>query len=411
MAGNSLSITQTGLEAIDTALDAVSDNLANAQTDGFSSESVDFQTLLGEYIAGSPLGGGATVSGIDRDFSPGAIVQTDSPTDLAIQGNGFFVLQSPSGSQAYTLNGAFSISSNGTLVAADGSDVMGYGLNASGTSTGVLAPIVVPQGLLAPTASTQNTLTGNLDSTSPVLSGAINPSDPTTYSASVSVQVFDSLGNSHVLTYYFQNAGSSGTPPTEQWNWTATLDGSATGLTNNSGTLSFNSAGNLTSGGTPANPLTATIAGASNLSLNLNFTGLTQFAESTAASGTADGNAPGRPLGVQVNNNGVLSVSYSNGQTANVAQVAVATFPSNEGLALTDSGVYVQTNQSGVPTISTAGAGSAGTIQSSALESSNVDTTSQLISLVVLQRSFQANAKALQTEDAILGTIVELQTT
>lgn len=411
MAGNSLSVTQTGLQAVDTALQAVSDNLANAQTDGFQAESVNFSTLLGEFIAGSPLGGGVTVNGISRDFSQGAIVQSNSPTDLAIQGNGFFVLQGASGGQTFTRNGAFTISANGTLIGANGSQVMGFAMNASGIAGGVLSPIAVPQGLLAPTASTRTSLSGNLDSTSPVIAGAINPNDPTTFNASVSVQVFDSLGNSHVLTYYFQNAGPVvGPPPTEQWNWTATLDGSATGLANNSGTFAFDTSGQIVSGGTPATALTAIIPGAAQLSLNLDFNGLTQFAGSTAATGTADGNAVGRPLGVQFDNNGVLSVAYSNGQTAKVAQVAVATFASEQGLALTNGGVYVQTISSGQPTIATASAGAAGSIEASALENSNVDATSQLISLVVLQRSFQANAKALQTADTIMGTIVQLQT-
>jgi flagellar hook protein FlgE len=412
MAGNSLSVTQTGLQGVETAMQAVSDNLSNAQTTGFQAESVEFATLLGEFVAGSPLGGGVTVEGINRDFSQGAIVQSNSPTDLAIQGNGFFVMQDASGNTTFSRNGQFVIGAGGTLTGFNGSQVMGFPVSAAGVPTGVLGPIVVPQGLLAPTASTKTTLSGNLDATSAVLSGAINPADPTTYNTSVSVQVFDSLGNSHVLTYYFQNTGPSvGPPPNEQWNWLATLDGSATGLAGNTGSFGFDTAGQLVIGGTPATPLTAAITGAANLSLNLDFTALTQFAGSTAATGAADGNPVGRPLGVQVDDKGIVSVAYSNGSTVKIAQVAVATFPSTQGLALSNGGVYMQTTASGQPTIATAGAGAAGTIRPSSLENSNVDTTSQLISLVVLQRSFQANAKALQTEDNILGTVIQLQTT
>jgi len=412
MAGNSLSVTQTGLQAVDTAMQAISDNLANAQTDGFESEAIEFATLLGEFIAGSPLGGGVTVQGLKRDFSQGAIVQTGSPTDMAIQGNGFFVFQDSSGNLTFSRNGHMTVGPTGDLLSFNGSQVMGYAVNAAGKPTGILGPIVIPQGLLAPAASTQSSLSGNLDAGSPVIAGPINPADPTTYDTSVSVQVFDSLGNSHVLTYYLQNAGPvAGPPPTEQWNWTATLDGSAAGLANNSGSFNFDVNGNLVAGGTPGAPLTATIAGAANLSLNLNFNALTQYGGATAATGTADGNAVGRPSGIQVSNTGLVSISYSNGQTVNIAQVAVATFPSEQGLQLTDGGVFQQTQNSGQATIATAGAGSAGSIQASALESSNVDTTSQLVSLVVLQRSYQANAKALQTEDNILGTLMQLQTT
>jgi flagellar hook protein FlgE len=409
MAG-SLSITQTGLEAIDTAMSAVGDNLANAETTGFDSQAVDFGALVGEYIDGSPLGGGVETTGITTDFSPGSITQTNSPTDLAIQGNGFFVLQTSAG-QTFTDNGAMTIGNNGDLLAFNGSQVLGYAISRSGAAAGVLSPIVVPQTALAPSASTTVAASGNLDASSSVISGAINPNDASTYNASMSVQVYDSLGNAHVLTFFFQNAGAGSSSGTENWNWTATLDGSSSGLTGNTGTITFGSNGEVVSGGTPSTPLTATPAGAAPLSLNLNLGALTQYGATSAVNGTANGNAAGQPEGVQVSSTGTISVSYSNGQTVNVADIAVANFPSLQGLQLTNGGVYQQTQASGAPIITTAGAGSAGTIQSSALENSNVDTTGQLVDLVVLQRNYEANAKALQTEDNILADLMQLQTT
>jgi flagellar hook protein FlgE len=409
MAGSSLTVTETGLQGVETAMQAVSDNLANAQTTGFHSESADFATLLGEFVAGNALGGGVTTTGITRDLSEGAITQTNSPTDMAIQGDGYFVLGGSAGALSYTRDGQTQVDSSGTLVGFNGDSIMGYSVNAAGLSSGVLGPIVIPQGVLAPTASTKTSVTGNLDAASPVIGGAIDPTDPATYSTSVSVQVYDSLGNSHVLTYYYQNAGVGTAPVAESWNWTATLDGSAAGLANNSGTLGFDDTGAIVSGAQPALPLTATIAGAANLALNIDFSGLTQYAGGTAATGNADGNAVGRPEGVQIGNSGTVSVSYSNGQTVNVAQVAVATFPAEQQLQL-GNGVFNATSGSGSATISAPGSGAAGAIQANALESSNVDTTSQLVNLVVLQRNYQANAKALQTEDSILGTIIGIQT-
>jgi len=419
MSGGAFSISQSGLQAVNTGMQAVSDNLANAQTTAFNAESVEFSTLLGEYVAGSPLGGGVNEQGLVRDFSQGAIAQTNSPTDLAIQGNGFFVLQDAQGGQFFSRDGHTTVAANGTLVGFNGDQVLGYPISATGTAGGVLSPITIPQSVLAPAASTTVGMTGNLDSTSPVTGNlttpvAINPSDPTTYNSSVSVTVYDSLGNSHVLTFFFQNAGqvaaSGSTPATEQWNWMATLDGSATGVTNNTGSLNFNSSGALVSGGVPSSSLTATPAGASPLSLGLNFSALTQYATASATNATADGNAVGNPQGVSISSNGTVSMSYSNGQTANIAQVAVATFNSEQGLQLSSNGAYQQTDASGTPTISTPNAGAAGSIESGALESSNVDTTSQLVSLVVLQNSFEANAKALQTEDNMLGSVIQITT-
>jgi len=152
------------------------------------------------------------------------------------------------------------------------------------------------------------------------------------------------------------------------------------------------------------------LTGAAPLSLNLDFSSLTQFAAANATSATADGSGVGTPLAVQVGNTGIVSVSYSNGQLVKIGQVAVASFPSVQGLLLTSGGVYQQTIASGSPTIATAGAGAAGSIRPAALESSNVDTTSALVNLVVLQRSFQANAKALQTADNILAYVNQLVT-
>jgi flagellar hook protein FlgE len=411
MAGDSLSVTQTGLQAIETAMSAVSDNLANAQTTGFDAESVEFATLIGEYIDGSPLGGGVETPGITRDFSQGSIVQASSPTDLAIQGNGFFVFQDSAGNTTFSRNGAMSVGNNGDLLAFNGSQVMGYPVNTSGGTAGVLSPIVIPQTSQAPSASNQLSLSGNLDASSPVISGAINPADPSTYSATMSVQVYDSIGNAHTLTFFFQNAGPGTAPAAENWNWTATLDGSSAGLGGNSGTIGFDANGNIVTGGTPTAPFTATPPGANSLSLNLNLGALTQFADASAVSGTANGNAVGRPQALQVDNTGLISMTYSNGNVVSIAKVAIATFPALQGLQLTDGGVYQQTTASGAPTITTAGAGAAGSIQSSALESSNVDTTQQLVSLVVLQQSYEANAKALQTSDNMLSDLMQLQTT
>jgi len=410
--GSSLSVTQTGLQAVENGMGAVSDNLANAGTDGFKSQEVNFESLLGEFIDGNALGGGAVANGVSTDFSQGSIVQTNSTTDLAIQGNGFFMLQEGSGATDYTRNGNLTIGNDGSLLAFNGANVMGYAVNSSGVASGVLAPIVIPQGALAPAASSNVGLTGNLDAGSAPITGTIDPTNPATYTSSVSVQLYDSLGKSHTLTVYYQNAGpTTSSPPTDQWNWTATLDGSATGLTNNSGSIQFNSAGAVVSGGVPSSALTATVAGAAPLSLGLNFAQLTQFGTASSLSGTADGNVAGQAVGVSINPDGGVSVSYSNGKTANVAQIAVATFTSEQGLALGAGGTFQQTDASGAPTVQAAGAGGAGTLQSSALESSNVDVTNELVNLVVLQRSFQANAKALQTEDQIIGTVVQLQTT
>src|SRR5271166_2706245 len=138
MAGNALSVISTGLQGVETAMQAVADNLANAQTTGFESETVDFSTLMGEFVAGNALGGGVAATGVTRDLSQGAVTQTNSPTDMAIQGDGYFVLNSATGAPSYTRDGQTQVNASGQLAGFNGESVMGYMVNAAGVSSGVL---------------------------------------------------------------------------------------------------------------------------------------------------------------------------------------------------------------------------------------------------------------------------------
>src|SRR5579885_2209309 len=337
-------------------------------------------------------------------------LQTSSD-NLAIEGGGFFVYQTASGQQMFSRDGQISVGSDGSLVGPNGFQLMGFNVDSAGNPLGVLQPLVIPTSMIPPTASTQVTMQGNLDSSSPVLSGPINPSDPTTYSYSASVTVYDSLGNSHVVTFFYQNAGPDpANPGDELWNWTATLDGGTTGLANNSGSIDFDSSGNLVIGGTPASTLNATLTnGAANLSLALNFSSLTQFGSASVASGTADGNSASSPSSVSIDSSGLVTVTFENGMTKNIGKVGIATFTSDQGLQLGEGGMFAATAAAGQMTIAAAGSGGAGKLQAGALEESNVDTATELVNLVVLQNAYGANAKALQVEDAMASDITNIQ--
>ncbi len=408
---SSFSITETGLTAVETALNSVSDNLANADTVGFKSQSADFETLLGQNVGSTTVGGGVTVSGISSDFSEGTLNQTGQPLDMAIQGNGFFIYQTSAGQQVYSRNGQLTVGPTGALLGPNGDELLGYTVQSNG-SLGTVGPIQIPQALLAPAASTTVSLSGNVNSGDPVIASTttINPSSPATYDYSASVTVYDSLGNAHELTFYFQNNGPDPIHTGDVlWSWLATVDGSTTGLTNNSGTFDFNSSGAMVIGATPTNALKATLTdGASALSLSLNFSNITQYASGDSVSGTADGNAPAGPVSSQINSQGRISVTYSNGQTVQVGQVALATFVSNSGLELTTGGMYQATPSAGAITVSAPGAGAAGTISNGALEQSNVSVSDELVNLVVLQNIYGANAKALQSEDNVESTLINM---
>jgi len=403
--------TQTGLQAIVQALQTSSDNLANAQTIGYKAETPIFETLLGNQIGSQTVGGGAAVVGIERNFSEGSLLQTGVGTNLAIEGDGFFIYQTASGQQLFSRNGQVTIGSDGSLVGPGGFQLMGFGVDAAGNPLGVLQPLMVPTTMIPPAASTKVGMQGNLDSSSPVLSGAINPSDPTTYSYASSVTVYDSLGNSHVVTFFFQNAGPDpANPGDELWNWMATVDGGTTGLTNNTGSFDFDSAGNLVLGGIPAAPLGATLTnGAAPLSLSLDFTQLTQFGSASVVTGTADGNSAASPSSVSINSDGLVTVTFNNGMTRDVGMVALATFTSNQGLQLGQAGMFEYTASAGQATAAIPGAGASGKLRAGSLEESNVDTATELVNLVILQNAYGANAKALQVEDAMASTITNIQ--
>ena len=411
MAGNSLTVTETGLQGVETAMQAVSDNLANAQTTGFHSESADFATLLGEFVAGNALGGGVTTTGITRDLSEGAITQTNSPTDMAIQGDGYFVLGGSSGALSYTRDGQTQVAANGTLVGFNGDSVMGYSVNAAGLSSGVLGPIIDSARSAGTDRFDQNLRpNGNLNAASPVIAGAINPANPATYSTSVSVQVYDSLGNSHVLTYYYQNAGPGVAPVAENWNWTATLDGSAVGLANNSGTRRLRRDGRDGQRRSARAATDCAVAGAANLSLTaqlLRPDPIRRRHRGHRQRRRQCGRTPARRADRQQRHRLDFLLQWANRQRrpGRDRHFSLGTKPPAR-----QWGLLAPPASSGAATISTAGSGAAGSIQANALESSNVDTTSQLVNLVVLQRNYQANAKALQTEDSILGTIIGIQT-
>jgi len=390
---SSINISETGLKAYQTALGVVADNLANAGTTGFKSESPIFETLLGETLGGSSVGGGVLASGVERDFSEGSIIQSNNPLAMAINGNGFFVYQL-NGETVYSRNGDVSIDGAGNLVGPGGALLMGFPLNAAGLPAGALQPIVVPSALNAPSATTKTSFSGNLDASSPVIvSGTpIDPSNPATFSSSGSVRVFDSLGNSHIVTFYFQNNGSG------QWSWLATFDGSAAGLGGNTGNFQFNSSGQIVSGATPP-PFTAAPPGAGPLSIAFDFSQITQFAAQNSFSGNPDGHAAGTVTGIQTDANGVVSLKFSNGETVAIAQVALAEFSGQQSLQMAPGGFFQETTGSGPAAIGVPGAGGAGTISPSAIEESNVSTSDQLVNLVTFERFYEANAKALQTSN------------
>lgn len=398
---SSFSIPLTGLEASSTALNTIANNLSNMNTTSFKSQSVTFSDLFYQQIgssgAGNPLqvGAGTQIGSTETDFSQGSISDTSNSTDVALDGNGFFVIQN-GGQTEYTRDGDFTLSSTGALTTQDGQQVMGYPVAGGAVNTNSpLTAIQIPIGAVEqPQATSTLGLTANLNSASP--EGTVVPAQITLY---------DSLGVSHVATIDFTNNGGGA------WGYSIALPaGDATGGANLTGTLQFDANGNLT---TPAaNVAGITLTGLSDKANDLNITWdlygannkptITQVASTSAVSGiTQNGFASGEYSGFSIGSDGLVSAEFSNGQTTPVGQVALANVTNEQGMKIMAGNNYETTLGSGAATVGVAGAAGLGTLEDEALEGSNVDISTQFANLIVAQQAFEASSKAITTFDTI----------
>ena len=408
------SIPLSGLTAESTALSTIANNLANQNTIGYKNKTVLFSDLFYQNIgttgSGDPIqvGAGTEVGSMPSLFTQGSVQATGVSTDVAIQGSGFFVVQNSDGTLAYTRAGDFSVDNNNYLVTPAGQQVLGYPATNGVVSTGAgLVPLQLGAGTISPpTATTEVALTTNLDAAA----------TPTDTPFSTPITVYDSLGAPHVLNFTFTNTG----PGT--WNYTVTVpasDLSATGsVQNGTGTLQFDNTGNLISPAAGNDP-TITIQGLADGAADLPFTWqlynngvglLTQVAAaSSTTSETQNGVSSGSLVDFSINSDGTITGTFSNEKTQTLGQIALATFANNDGLQLQGNTDYTPTLASGQAVLGTPGAGGRGTLSGGALESSNVDIATEFASLIVAQRGFEADAKAVTTFDQITQDTIALK--
>ncbi len=404
----------TGLNNNAVAINVIGNNLANINTTAFKSSKTNFAELLAGLSTttatnGNPIqiGVGSTVQGVSPVFSQGSIAYTGRNTDAAISGNGFFVVSIDDG-LGYTRCGTFSLDSQGYLANSEGFKVMGYNIagGAVGNSSG-LAPIVIEKGgSLPPQATARMSMAANLDSQAPDAS-----------EFNTGMQVFDSLGTAHLVTVNFTKTG------TGQWTWTATLPaidtgGSATDppVQVGTGTLTFDGNGVLT--GLAANPtiqLTGLASGATDQTITfaiLDDNGnprLTSYASASSVSSTIqDGSAFSRLRDFSIDSDGIISGIYDNGSVHPLAQLALATFPNDEGLLKFKGTTFVAYGNSGEPSIGTAGTGGRGSVSGSSLEQSNVDIATEFTNLIISQRGYQANSRIITTTDELYQEAINL---
>jgi flagellar hook protein FlgE len=409
----SFSTALSALNATNTAIDVVGNNLANLNTPGFKDSVVSFHDLvtqsmgagLGETQVGFGVGPPVTI----RQFTQGALQTTGGALDCAVQGDGFLVATDASGQTVYNRGGNLQVDQNGYLTTSTGEKIQGWtnltGAGALNTNAPI-GPIVVPVGTLKPaTATTNVSLSANLNA-----AAAPGTSFQTTE------EVYDSLGNSHVLTFNFTK--DSTTP--NQWDYTVTVPtADSSGFTPVTGNITFDPNGNMTSPAATDPPVQIPIPGlsdsASDMNISWNFyangtADFTQYSQTSAVSAnTQDGSPAANLTHVGLANGGQILAQYSNGDQTVVGQVAMALVRNPTSLLAVGDNNYALSARSALPAIGLPDSGGRGEIVGGSVEASTVDIATEFTNLIVLQRAYQANAKVITTVDQMSQDTIALK--
>jgi flagellar hook protein FlgE len=412
---STFSIALSGLQAEGQAISTTGNNLANMTTDGFKSSTVDFKTLISEQLGSYQSGLGVGPAFTNQNFAQGAIQTSTSPLAVAVQGNGFFVVNSPANLQEFTRDGNFQLSADGVLQTQTGETVQGWSATAAGLdTTGAISGITLPLGAtLAATPTANFSINANLDSTE-TTAGTGN-----TYS--VPMQVFDSLGDTHTLSLNFVQS----TTTANTWSYTVTIPSSDVGGTAGTqtavavpGNITFNSDGSMSAA--TVSPVAISVApladGAAPLNMNWNlFTSgvgdLTQYAEASGlASSTQDGKQAAQLTTVAIQSGGQVLATFSNGVQKVEAQLAMASILNPNSLQNVGNNNLAITSSSATPAIGLPQTGSRGQILGSSLESSNVDMATEFTNLIVYQSAYQADSKVITTGNNMVQALLTLIT-
>ncbi|MEG3163428.1 flagellar hook protein FlgE [Sphingomonas sp. PB2P19] len=413
----------SGLQAAQTDMSVIAHNIANVATNGFKKSQTTFADVIASNVALDPrhmVGSGVAVQANRQQFGEGSLTATSSALDLAISGDSFFSVKSPGagGNVTYTRNGAFQVDSGRNIVDAQGSYLQVFPVDASGGVTGTtLTNVRLPETSGTPVSTANVTLATNLTSAakSPA-TATFNRLDGSSYNNATATTIYDSAGNAQTMTSYFVRnpATASADGTTTQVNaWTmytyvgdtAVTAGGAAGVP-----VTFDASGKIATPATAVALDAFTPAGGTAQTLALNLAGTTQNAAAfSVASRSQDGASVGKLQSVAVDDAGVISATFSNGDVQALGKVALANFTDPTGLRQQGDNYWAATGISGAPTLGASGDSGFGTVQSSMLEGSNVDITAELVALISAQRNFQANSKALDTQNKISQTIYNIQ--
>jgi len=405
----------SGLSAQSSRLATVADNIGNASTIGYKRSSVEFNTQVLDANTGSYNSGSVSTTTRSEITRQGPIRSTNSPTDLAISGSGFFVVEDSSGDTFLTRAGSFIIDNEGTLVNSAGYKLMGYDLTNSSSAPvangfGGLSPISAGVLELSADPTTEAQLLPNLPSNAPVVAAGSLPSDnvaTSEFSGKTSLLAFDSLGDERQVDVYFAKTAADTWEVTVYNNADSTSGGfpySSAPLATQ--TLNFDPSTGRIAGGGPTNVTFTVPGGASTV---MDMTGISQLSsEYQVIAAQTNGNAPGSIERVEINGDGTVFGIYQNGDAIPISQIALAKVPSPDNLNNLPGNAFAVTVDSGDVLVGQAETDGFGSINSGALEDSNVDLSAELTIMIESQRSYTANSRVFQTGSDLLDVLINL---
>jgi flagellar hook protein FlgE len=441
----SFNIALSGLAAAQKDLDTTANNIANVNTTGFKESRAEFADVYAGSIFSpgrTKVGDGVTTSQVAQQFSQGALKFTQNSLDMAITGDGFFAMTPDLASRdmTFTRSGAFKLSKDNFIVDNNGNLLQGYPVDpatgsASSVSLSTTKPIQIPSTAGAPRSTSNVYLTMNLNSTLTAPSGGwatFNPTDKSTYNtgSTTSTTVYDSLGEPHVLSFYFRRTA---TATDNDWEVYAVFDDKtaappAAGSYFGPVTLDFDANGIPVSPTSTSLPdlvipsaslnttdyLTNGAQFTSNLTVNFSNEAGTNFPTQYASkfevgSLNQDGTTVGRLTSIDIDASGKVMASYSNGDQTFLSQVTIVKFANPQGLTQSGNTSWKQSLRSGEALAGEANSGTLGAINSSALENSNVNLTNELVDLIAAQRNFQANSRALEVNSSLQQTVLQIR--
>jgi flagellar hook protein FlgE len=396
----------TGLNSYGNAMSVIGNNIANVGTAGFKSSRATFAELVSASLAGGSgsdqIGLGVFLNDVQANFSQGSLTTTGKTFDLAIDGNGFYLLHDSAGAGFYSRDGQFKVNNQGQVVNAGGFLLQGYQADTNGNITNTIGNITLSSNAVAPQVTSTAAIRANLDANATAPTGAFNVSDPTTYNFSTGMSVYDSLGNAQQLRLYFVKTSTANT-----WNLYSQVGSAAPVARTN---LAFNSSGALTSGGSQAMSLVIPGGATTPQTVTVDFSNVTQFGSpSGVIDQTQNGFASGTLDRISVDTQGKVVAQFTNGQTRALAQVVLNRFVNPEGLAKAGDNLFIESIESGAPLSGAATTNGLGKVVSGAVEQSNVDLGKEFVDMIITQRAFQANSRAITTSDEMLQELVNLK--